>query len=165
MPYKDPAKRKAYRKAYGEKYVANNRARHNERARVNMAAARDRDPDKFRTADRKRRPAGSVKLLLTKARQRAAKRGLAFTISEVDIFIPATCPLLDIPLFAGRGTWCPNSPTIDRIDNTLGYVPGNVWVISWRANELKGNATADELTKLAARLQMFIALRGQHVRL
>jgi len=160
MPHKDAEKRKEYHKAYGEKYVKNNRARHNERTRMNMAAARKRDPGKFRVADRKRRPAASVKLLLMKAKARAKKRGEEFLITETDLCIPDTCPLLDIPLFASKGpSWCPNSPTIDRIDNTLGYVPGNVWVISWRANSLKSNATPDELTKLAARLQMFIAMR------
>jgi|WetSurMetagenome_2_1015567.scaffolds.fasta_scaffold731616_1 hypothetical protein len=159
MPYKDPTARKAYHKAYGEKYVEENRARHNQRARVNIAAARERDPERFRALDKQRRPAGSVKLLLMKARQRATQRGMPFELTEADISIPEFCPLLDIPLFGGKGKWCANSPTIDRIDNTLGYVPSNVWVISWRANELKGDATVDELTRLADRLKLFIALR------
>jgi hypothetical protein len=159
MSFKDPAKQKEYQKAYSVTYVKNNRVRHNERTRVNLAALRKANPEKFREIDKKRRPAGSVSMLLMKARARAKQRGEPFLITEADFSIPETCPLLDIPLFAGKGKWCPNSPTLDRIDNTLGYVPGNVWVISWRANELKGNATADELTKLASRLQLFIAMR------
>jgi hypothetical protein len=159
MPYKDPKKRKEYHKAHGEKYVENNREKHNARSKKSMALARGRDPGKFRKADRKRRPAGSVALLLMQARARGKKRGEDFLLTEADIHVPAVCPLLDIPLFPGKGTWCPNSPTVDRIDNSLGYVPGNVWVISWRANQLKSNATADELLKLATRLQMFIAMR------
>jgi hypothetical protein len=47
----------------------------------------------------------------------------------------------------------PNSPSLDRIDNTKGYVPGNVWVISWRANDLKRNATLEELKLLVAALE------------
>jgi hypothetical protein len=30
----------------------------------------------------------------------------------------------------------------------LGYVPGNVFVICWRANFLKSNASLDELEKI-----------------
>jgi len=159
MPYKDPKKRKEYHKSYGKKYVEDNREQHNIRSRVNLKAARKRDPEKFRKVDKKRRPAGSAALMLMQARARAKKKSLTFSIVEADIHVPIACPLLDIPLFPGKGTWCPNSPTVDRIDNTQGYIPGNVWVISWRANELKGNATADELMKLAMRLQMFIAMR------
>ena len=42
-----------------------------------------------------------------------------------------------------------NRPTIDRWDNAKGYVPGNCYVISLRANQLKGNATAEELRAVA----------------
>ncbi len=41
-----------------------------------------------------------------------------------------------------------NSPTIDRVDNTKGYIPGNVAVISYRANCLKRDSSLDELIKL-----------------
>lgn len=44
------------------------------------------------------------------------------------------------------------SPSLDRIIPTLGYVPGNVWVISHRANELKRDATLQEIQMLAANL-------------
>ena len=37
------------------------------------------------------------------------------------------------------------SPSLDRIDSTKGYVPGNVWVISNKANRMKSNAAAEEL--------------------
>jgi hypothetical protein len=42
-----------------------------------------------------------------------------------------------------------SSPSLDRIDNSKGYVKGNVAVISFRANTLKNNATADELRAIA----------------
>jgi hypothetical protein len=45
------------------------------------------------------------------------------------------------------------SPTLDRIDNSKGYIVGNVWVISMRANRLKSDATVDELMMLATNLR------------
>lgn len=42
------------------------------------------------------------------------------------------------------------SPTIDRIINDLGYVKGNVIVISWRANRIKSDATLAELKAIVA---------------
>jgi len=39
----------------------------------------------------------------------------------------------------------PNSPSLDRIDPTKGYVKGNVWIISHKANTFKSYATHEEL--------------------
>lgn len=44
----------------------------------------------------------------------------------------------------------PNSPSIDRIIPRLGYVKGNVAILCWRCNNLKRDATAEELEKIAA---------------
>lgn len=43
-----------------------------------------------------------------------------------------------------------NSPTLDKIEPALGYVPGNIIVISGRANRLKADATIDELRAIAS---------------
>lgn len=45
------------------------------------------------------------------------------------------------------------SPSLDRVDNTRGYVPGNVLVISWKANQIKSNATLAELESIVAWLR------------
>ena len=39
--------------------------------------------------------------------------------------------------------------TVDRIDSSLGYVKGNVWVVSYRANAIKRDATPEELRRIA----------------
>lgn len=87
------------------------------------------------------------------AQARARAKGWEFSITVDDILLPAVCPLLDIPIFASEGHPTGNSPTIDRKDNSRGYVPGNIWVISHRANTIKSDASADELLLIVLRLQ------------
>ena len=93
---------------------------------------------------RKADPIGS---LLVTTRASAKKRGIPFTLTRPDLALPERCPLLGIEFSSGIGTGQPNdgSPTIDRIDNTQGYVPGNVWVVSHKANRIKNNATVEEM--------------------
>ena len=87
--------------------------------------------------------------LLRSAKSRAKKSGLPFTLSDGDISIPATCPVLGIPLKPSPRGRCDTSPSLDRVDNNKGYVPGNIVVVSWRANRLKNDASSSELRKLA----------------
>lgn len=91
--------------------------------------------------------------LLAEAKRRAREKKLAFTIARQDIIIPIACPILGIPLFHGKGNACDNSPTLDRIIPAIGYIPGNVAVISKRANTIKSFGTAEEHLAIAAYIQ------------
>ena len=82
------------------------------------------------------------KRMLLGAKNRSKEAGLAFDIKLEDIEIPTRCPLLDTLLVVGGGH---NSPSLDRKDSTKGYTRENIWVISWRANALKNDATLAEL--------------------
>jgi len=96
-----------------------------------------------------------IKKLIKLAKVRAREKGTGLSITPDD-FRPVThCPLLGIPLeFSKRGKGpCPNSPTIDRLDSSLGYVPGNVWVISHKANSIKRDSTLEELEMIAINLR------------
>ncbi len=87
---------------------------------------------------------------LQQVAQSAKKRGKEFDLRVADLQLPDNCPVLRIPL--DYGTPAKNfeaTPSIDRIDNTKGYVAGNVLVISTRANTLKRDASRDELEKAA----------------
>ncbi len=90
--------------------------------------------------------------LCQKAGARARKSGIPFTISINDIYIPERCPILGMPLISHRGEsrkyWSDDSPTIDRIIPILGYIPSNIWVISYRANKIKSDASLDEIKKI-----------------
>lgn len=78
------------------------------------------------------------------AHQRCLKSGVEFTITESDIVVPEYCPVLGLHLEICEGRRGEASPSLDRVDNNLGYVPGNIQVISWRANRLKGDGTLAE---------------------
>jgi len=93
-----------------------------------------------------------AKSMLNYARARAKKKGLPFNIELDDVVIPDICPLLDIPLVLDNELFADNSPSLDRLIPSLGYVKGNVKVISVRANTIKNNATIDELMLLTERL-------------
>jgi hypothetical protein len=89
--------------------------------------------------------------LVTRARRRALTKGLEFTISESDILpLPERCPVLGIVLRCASGPARPDAFSLDRSDNNKGYVPGNVVVMSYLANRLKNDGTAEQHEKIAA---------------
>lgn len=79
-----------------------------------------------------------------KARGRARDFGIPFNIEISDIYIPEVCPVLGIKLKMNKKHNGIDSPSIDRINPKLGYVKGNVRIISHRANTLKSDATFKE---------------------
>lgn len=93
--------------------------------------------------DRRKDP---KKYLWKGARDRAKQKGLDFNIEVNDIFIPELCPILGFKLesYSRQGGGF-NSPSIDRIVPSLGYVKGNIQVISSKANRMKSDATLGEL--------------------
>jgi len=109
------------------------------------------NPDRFKQHQLKYRKSNPKKFMVSHARRRALKVGREFTITWEDLpDIPQYCPLLGIEI----NVWAELShrPSIDRIDSSLGYIPGNVQIISQRANMLKNNATGIELLCLAVNL-------------
>lgn len=86
--------------------------------------------------------------LHSRARQRAARRGLPFNLSVSDVVVPPICPAIGVPIIVGE-TRSPYSPSLDRIRPALGYVRGNTRVISDKANRLKGALDVEGLIKRA----------------
>ena len=90
--------------------------------------------------------------MICSAKKRAVKKQLSFDIDTeyVRSLVVSHCPILGMPLEwscqrnVGRIV-LDGSPSLDRIDPTKGYVKGNVWIISYRANLIKSNATHEEL--------------------
>lgn len=147
-PYRDfynnrntPSGKTSWCKACTQEYqqqpqAAKKRAAH-------MQARRQRDPIAF---------------MLVAAKTRAKHTGLEFTLEREDIpAIPARCPVLGIPLQVQKDNRADASPSLDRIDNSKGYVPGNVAIISLRANRIKSDATPEEIFRL------HLYVRGLHM--
>lgn len=74
----------------------------------------------------------------------ATSRGIEFTIPFSEIDWPTHCPILNIELDYLAERRQENSVSFDRRDPTKGYVSGNVFIISWRANRIKNDGTAEE---------------------
>jgi hypothetical protein len=85
--------------------------------------------------------------MMTAAKCRAKKQNIPFDIELEDIFIPSVCPLLEIPLIRSN-SWTANCPSLDRKIPSLGYVKGNIWVISGKANAMKNDSTIKEMELL-----------------
>ena len=88
--------------------------------------------------------------ILRNIKSSAKRRGLEFNLSMEDLVLPEKCPILEIPLtyknFINENE--SNSlefATVDRYDNSKGYVKGNVWILSRLANNMKNCATPDQL--------------------
>ena len=78
-----------------------------------------------------------------------AANGRKYTSWEA-IEYPKVCPVLGIKLdWSMNGKKLSNSPSLDRIDNTKGYIPGNVILISDLANSMKRNATLKQLKQFS----------------
>lgn len=85
--------------------------------------------------------------MLGRARHRAKEKGIECNITVEDCVIPSTCPVLGINIICGGPR--DNQPSIDRLIPSLGYIKGNVFVCSMKANRIKNDATPDELMRVA----------------
>lgn len=93
-----------------------------------------------------------VRTCLRSAKYRARKNNQPFGLTVADLPpIPERCPVLGIRLKrGGHGSERNDSPSLERLIPSLGYVAGNVQWISHRANMLRRDATATELRLVAA---------------
>ena len=95
-----------------------------------------------------------IQSMCRSARYRAEKKILPFNLTQQDIadVWPKDdyCPALRIPLRVRPGSKIPtnNSPNLDRIIPRLGYVKGNIAVVSKLANSIMSSARPSEVIKV-----------------
>lgn len=94
-----------------------------------------------------------IQHMVYRTRHRAKYAAIQHTITKEDLLpAPTHCPVFGYKLNYlnfERGFSMPyDSASVDRIDSSKGYIPGNVMIISWRANRLKADSTTDEIKQL-----------------
>jgi hypothetical protein len=107
------------------------------------------------TQAKQTRQANPAKTAWERARTRAKKHEIEFTITPEDVqnVWTDTCPIYQIPLRTNEGKADADSHSIDRIDNTKGYVPGNIAIVSMRFNTEKRNLTPELLKRMLAYME------------
>jgi hypothetical protein len=146
-------------KTKAKKWQDENRERFNELHRANYQKNAPKRRAAWRIARLKYRQNSPLKYLVNLAASRSRNRGVEFSITPNDLSMPMHCPLLGIPLDM-KGLNHDSKPSIDRIDNTRGYVPGNVIIVSQRANRIKSDATSAELNLMATNLKRIEGMAG-----
>lgn len=151
---------KQYNTAYYEKHKEKVKAKANQYYKDNTEKVletvekyRNENRELLRVKDKAYYRRSTEVRMLGAARHRAKTAGMEFNIEREDIKIPKYCPLLGVELKVADGQKVVkyNSPSLDRIDSSKGYIKGNVWVISMKANSMKSNSSFEEFFMMATR--------------
>ena len=86
----------------------------------------------------------------SKNKSQTAKARRELSIEYYKSILVTHCPLLGMELTYAPyvGATPDNYATLDKIDPAKGYVPGNVQILSFRANSLKADASIEEMELL-----------------
>jgi hypothetical protein len=94
---------------------------------------------------------GKLRSMLRGSRQRAKAKGLNhdLKLQDLEALVVSHCPItLQELKWEASGSqssrYEPNSPSLDRIDSTKGYILGNVQIISHQANTWKSSMTLEQ---------------------
>jgi hypothetical protein len=115
---------------------------------------REYDRKRYASSDLDQRRNQKIGHMYSHAKKRAEDRNLPFNIIKQDIADAWPkddyCPALRIPLRIRRGNKGPtdNSPSLDRVIPHLGYVKGNIAVVSRLANQIMSSARPSEVIKV-----------------
>jgi exonuclease VII large subunit len=109
--------------------------------------------DTQKRARKKLKENSPERMIWKENRKRARARGIQFNLEPSDIVIPKVCPILGIELSFGVGRVHEASPSLDRIIPSLGYVKGNCFIISSKANRMKQDNTIEDFMKILKYIQ------------
>lgn len=145
------------------RYVEQEKLRRQQRASIPLSAeqlqekrerdkaARQRRAERAREESSEYRQAGRGWFVVwaSSIRSRAKAKGIPFdlTAEYLQSIYTDNCPVLGIPFErrSDRNNNSPASPTVDRIVPSLGYIKGNVIIVSRRANNIKSDGKLDDL--------------------
>lgn len=115
--------------------------------------------------------------VLRNTERRAAKKGLAFSL-KLDSLVRmyklqgGRCALTGVPMMGrvlkGSGVWNPYRPSVDRVNNALGYTTGNIRLVTLWANVAMhqwGEEIFDKflLSRLKTRYPEFVKFCGREM--
>jgi hypothetical protein len=124
-----------YRKRKNQQYYRRNRE--DLLARANGIHKRNRDAD-------------VIGWRLSTTKSAAKKKNLPFNLTREDIVIPELCPVFGTPMTCGGGKTSDRNSvaSVDKIIPRLGYVRGNIVIVSFKANRMKSDGTLEEVVAL-----------------
>jgi hypothetical protein len=92
-----------------------------------------------------------LKIYLKNAKHRAARENVPFDLTLQDLVDIATdeCPIFHTPFVwgssgLGKGKVREDTPQLDKIIPSIGYVKGNIAFLSGKANKMKDNGTMQD---------------------
>ncbi len=146
MPQMDKAARAAYDREY--------RAKNNERKKAYEAQWRAENAEHLKARGAKRRLEKRAKCLIAAARVRSRNKGHAFGLDDFSAELQSRidkgkCELSGVSFDLSPGRK-PNSPSLDRINPALGYIPSNVRVICHALNAALGDWGEEALQPIMA---------------
>ena len=101
-----------------------------------------------------------LKLMVKRAKNRAILKEVPFNITWEDIEYVEYCPILEILLNWGEtsneGGRNIDTPSLDRINPKLGYIKGNVKIISTLANMMKSSASTKQIKTFCKNISKYI---------
>lgn len=119
---------------------------------------RTKDPDEGRETARRWRTGNPARQLLNQCRAHARQRDHQCTITVEmieEMLAPMLCSATGLPLsweWEDSATRRPWATSVDRLDNALGYVPGNVRVVCVLYNQMRSNHCDEDFMKVAKAL-------------
>lgn len=151
--WKDKEKEREYRKEWQRKFRKENAEYHKNQYQKHREK-RIKDSQDWYSRNLIGSFEKKIRGLLYTAKRRAKMKGIEFSIGILDLEKVSHCPLLGIELsFSNKRGARDSSPSIDRLDPSKGYVPGNVWIVSTRANAIKNDASIKELELICENLK------------
>lgn len=140
--------------------VENSKLRHNEYCKSYRIKNLDHIRSTEQTTHQKLRDGMSpldwkIRGMIIGARSRAKKHNLPFNITKEDVVIPERCPVFGTKFNLSNTEMSDDSPSLDKIIPSKGYVKGNICVISSRANTLKRDGNLNEFIQIVKYLEQF----------
>ena len=175
MPNKDPEKQNEYSKKYrlenkekineyGKKYYQENKEKRTEsykkyyqenKEKINEHSKEyyQENKEKINEQTKQYRLENKEKWMCNTSKVRAKQKNLPFNLSTEylkEIWPEDNkCPALGITMKKGDFCVTDHSPTLDRIIPKLGYIKGNVQVVSALANRIMSDATVNQVMAVA----------------